>query len=217
MRKHSLRLLSLLVFLFALVPVMAVAATAAPVEGVDYVVIPDGKPFAPVKGKVEVAEVFSYACVHCAHFEPKLQAWKRRQPAYVQLTPVPAALSSSWIPYARAYFAAEASGLVGRTHAAVFAALHETGGLPMSNPSVDELAGFYAGFGADRAKFAALLRGPQVDAKLEQARRFAIASGVEGTPSIVVNGKYRVTGGSTYDDVLRITDWLVARERNARK
>lgn len=214
MKNRALRCLHPVVLaLLAALPWFAFAANPTPVEGVDYEVIADGKPFAPVKGKVEVAEVFSYACVHCAQFEPKLQAWKRRQPAHVKLTPVPAALSSSWIPYARAYFAAEASGLVGKTHPAVFAALHETGSLPLSNASVDELTAFYAGFGADRAKFAALLRSPQIDAKLDHARKFAIASGVEGTPSIVVNGKYRVTGGRTYDDVLRITDWLVARER----
>src|SRR5690606_26496095 len=82
-RKHmktrpTLRLM--LAALFSLLPMLAPAADApAPKEGVDYEVIPDGKPFAPVKGKVEVAEVFSYACVHCAHFEPILQAWKRKQ------------------------------------------------------------------------------------------------------------------------------------------
>ena len=218
MKHRALRWLHPIVLaLLVCTPSFASAANPAPVEGVDYEVIADGKPFAPVKGKVEVAEVFSYACVHCAHFESKLQAWKRRQPAHVKLTPVPAALSSSWVPYARAYFAAEASGLVPKTHTAVFTALHETGGLPLNNVSVEELTTFYAGFGADPARFAALLRSPQVDARLDQARKFAMASGVEGTPSIVVNGKYRVTGGSTYDDVLRITDWLVARERAAAK
>lgn len=189
----------------------------APVAGVDYEVIADGKPYAPLNGKVEVAEVFSYACVHCAHFEPKLQAWKKRQPAHVRLTPVPAALSSAWIPYARAYYAAEMSGMLAQSHGAVFKALHETGSLPMRNVSVDELSAFYAGLGADRARFAALLRSPEVDAKVEHARAFAVASQVGGTPTLVVNGKYRVTGGSNYDDVLRITDWLVARERGAGK
>lgn len=217
-KRMTLRLLSPLLALLAALPGLAVADVASPVAGVDYEVIADGKPFAPQAGKVEVAEVFSYACVHCAHFEPKLQAWKKKQAADVKLTQVPAALSSAWVPYARAFYAADMSGLLGKTHAAVFDALHETGSLPMRNVSIDELVAFYAGYGADRGKFTALLRSPQVDAKVEQARQFALASGVDGTPSLIVNGKYRVTGGSTFDDVLRITDWLVARERkNTRK
>ena len=57
---------------------------------------------------------------------------------------------------------------------------------------------------------------PDVEAKLARSKQFAIASGVEGTPTVIVNGKYRVTGRSL-DDVLRTTDYLVARERTARK
>lgn len=216
--KTRLTLRLMLTALFSLLPMLALAADApAPKEGVDYEVIPEGKPFAPVKGKVEVAEVFSYACIHCAHFEPSLQAWKRKQGPGVQVVQVPAALSSSWIPYARAYYAAELSGVLAKTHAAVFDALHKDGSLPMHNVSADELVAFYAGHGVDRARFNTLLRGPEVDARVEKARAFAIASGVRGTPTLIVNGKYRVTGGESYDDVLRITDWLVARERGARR
>src|SRR5688500_6235588 len=103
----------LLLLLLALLPAVAGAAPAAapaPVEGKDYVVIPDGKPFAPLNGKVEVVEVFGYTCIHCAHLEPIISAWKRKQPSYVRLTPVPAAFGGYWIPYARAYYAAEVLG-----------------------------------------------------------------------------------------------------------
>ena len=55
--------------LLLLSPLFAHAAT--PVAGVDYVEIPNGKPFAPLNGKVEVVEVFGYTCIHCAHFQPQ--------------------------------------------------------------------------------------------------------------------------------------------------
>jgi protein dithiol oxidoreductase (disulfide-forming) len=210
----------LLLLLLALLPAVAGAAPAAepaPVEGKDYVVIADGKPFAPLNGKVEVAEVFGYTCIHCAHLEPIISAWKRKQPSYVRLTPVPAAFGGYWIPYARAYYAAEVLGVLGKTHADMFKALHERGALPIQNATADEIAGFYAGYGVDRKKFVDTLNGPVVDARLERARAFVAAAGVEGTPSIIVNGKYRVVGGRNYDDMLRIADQLVARERRGGK
>ena len=213
------RLLPVLITLLALLPVTTRAAPAAPaplVEGQDYEVIAEGQPFAPVKGKIEVAEVFGYTCIHCAHLEPTLVAWKKTLPRDVQLTPVPAAFGGYWIPYARAFFAAQQLGVQPRTHQAVFDALHKTGALPIQNASVDEIANFYASQGVDRAKVVAALRGPAVDAQLAKARDWVAGAGVEGTPTLIVNGRYRVTGGRTYSDMLKIADRLVARER-ARK
>ncbi|HJS35322.1 MAG TPA: thiol:disulfide interchange protein DsbA/DsbL [Pseudoxanthomonas sp.] len=210
------RLLPVLITLLALLPAATLAAppASAPlIEGQDYEVIPDGKPFAPAKGKIEVVEVFGYTCIHCAHLEPTLAAWKKKLPRDVQLTPVPAAFGGYWIPYARAFYAAQQLGVQERTHQAVFDALHKTGNLPIQNASAEEIAGFYASQGVDRAKFIAALRGQVVDQQLAKAQDWVAAAGVEGTPTIIVNGKYRVTGGGNYSDRLKIADRLVARER----
>ena len=208
-------LLSLLV-LFAFAPSVQAQALPGLTEGKEYRLIADGSPYRPAAGKIEVAEVFGYTCIHCAHFEPTLAAWKKTLPRDVQLTPVPAAFGGYWIPYARAFFAAQQLGVQPRTHQAVFDALHKTGALPIQKASPEEIAGFYASQGVDRARFMAALRGPQVDAQLARARDWVAAAGVEGTPTIIVNGKYRVIGGRTYDDMLKIAERLVARER-ARK
>jgi len=162
-------------------------------------------------GKVEVAEVFGYSCIHCWHLEPTLAAWKKRQPAHVKFTPVPAAFGGYWTTYARAYFAAQKLGLLERTHTAVFKAVHESGSLPIQNVSNGQIARFYAGHGADPKAFAATMTGKEVEAQLERARRFATASGVEGTPTLIVNGRYRVTARS-FPEAMRTVDYLVARE-----
>ncbi len=213
------RLLTVLLLLptLLLASVTAQASPEKPVEGEDYAVIADGKPLQPLNGKVEVVEAFSYTCIHCAHFEPTVSAWARKQPAWVRFTPVPVAFNSAAVPYARAYYAAEISKVLATTHAQVFKALFEDGSLPMHNPTAGELTGFYARYGVDAAKFEAVLRGPAVTAKLEQARDFLITSQIEGTPSLIINGKYRVTGGSTFEDQLRIADYLIARERRGGK
>jgi thiol:disulfide interchange protein DsbA len=59
----------------------------------------------------------------------------------------------------------------------------------------------------------ATLNGPGVDAEMQRAYDFLERSGVEGTPTMIVAGKYRVTAPPA--DVLRIVDQLVARERAA--
>ena len=200
--------------LLLLMPLLARAAD--PVAGTDYVVIPDGKPYAPLDGKVEVVEVFGYTCIHCAHFQPVVAAWQKKQPPSVRFTPVPAAFGGYWMPYARAYYAAAKLRVLGKTHDAMFKALHETGSLPIQNATAGEIATFYAGYGVDPKAFVAAMDSPATDLLLDRSRDFAVAAGIEGTPTIVVNGKYRVTARN-FDDTLRVTDYLIAKERAARK
>ena len=202
-------------FLLALLlPFSALAAPpAAPVEGTDYEVIENGAPFEPVAGRIEVVEVFGYTCHHCANFEPAVQAWKAKLPKDVKFTPLAAPFGGYWTPFARAYYAAKALGIADRSHEAVFRALHEDGTLPR-NPTDGELAGFYAQFGVPQERFMATLNSPGVDAALERARAFLERSGVEGTPTLIVAGKYRVIAPQA--EALRVASQLVARERAAK-
>jgi protein dithiol oxidoreductase (disulfide-forming) len=195
-----------------LLPLVACAAepAAGPVAGRDYVEIEGGAPWRPLEGKVEVAEVFAYWCPHCAHVAPQLVAWKARLPADVRVTYVPLP-SGEQDAMARAFFAAEAAGVLDRTHDALFRAIHDEQTLPR-NATIDELAAFYGSLGLDPAKMQAAMQGFSVGQKLPLARQFAIRSGVEGTPTLIVNGRYRVLGG-TLDDSLRIAGQLVSRLR----
>ncbi|MBN8225261.1 MAG: thiol:disulfide interchange protein DsbA/DsbL [Xanthomonadales bacterium] len=187
----------------------------APVAGVDYVQIANGQPLQPGTGRIEVAEVFGYTCPHCAHFEPELQAWKKRQAADVALVQVPAPFGGSWDPYARAYYAAEALGVLAQSNEAMFDAIHVKRTMPVGpNVGAAELAPFYAQYGVDAKRFADTYNSFGVDAKINRARQFAVKSGVESTPSIVVNGKYRVTVDQDgFGKMLQTVDWLVAQER----
>lgn len=214
-RLASLLLASLLLSPLALAAGKPAAPRGpAPVAGTDYEIIEGGQPFAPSKGTVEVAEVFGYTCPACARFEPLLAAWKAKQPADVKVTLIPAPFGGPWVPYARAYYAGESLGVTARSHPRVFRALHEAGELPR-NPTADELATFYAGLGVPATRFHAAYASADVDARLERAEHFIRRSGVDGTPALVVNGKYRVRGTS-FEDMLRIAEHLIARERLAR-
>jgi thiol:disulfide interchange protein DsbA len=120
------------------------------------------------------------------------------------------------MPYAKAYYAAKELDLVDKTHTAVFNAIHVEHSLP-GEPAIAtdaQIAQFYARYGADAADFARRMESAPVAQKLRAADAFIERSGVDATPTMVVNGKYRVTGSSP-EDTLRIVDALVARERTA--
>ncbi|MEQ8034695.1 thiol:disulfide interchange protein DsbA/DsbL [Xanthomonas sp. WHRI 6106] len=202
--------------LLILVPLAACAAdkTAPPVEGEDYTLIDGGQPYAPLAGKVEVVEVFGYTCPHCAHFEPTLEAWAAKQPAYVRFTPLPAAFGGYWDAFARAYFAADILGVAKRSHRAMFDAIHEKQSVPTQNVSADELAVFYADYGVPQQRFVDTFKSEAVDARLKAAREFALRSKLPGTPALIVNGRYLI-GARNYPDMLRVADYLIAREHAA--
>ncbi|WP_019399009.1 thiol:disulfide interchange protein DsbA/DsbL [Pseudoxanthomonas sp. GW2] len=204
-------LTGLLLLFLARVPA-APAATPELQEGVDYVRIEAG-PLDPRAGRIEVAEVFAYTCPPCASFEPRLQEWKRRLPADVDLVQVPAAFGGASDTWARTYYASRQLGVATRSHPALFEALHQRHSLPR-NPTPQELGEFFKDFGVDPERLRAALADPQVGEQVRKAGAWIRTIDLEGTPSLVVNGRYRVRGRD-FDDMLRIAGALVARERAA--
>lgn len=190
------------------------ASAPAPRQGVDYEVLPTPQPTYG-QGKIEVAEVFSYRCIHCAQFQPYVNTWKKTLPADVRWEYVPGVFGGSWDDFARAYFAAEILGVHAKTHDAVFKGVFVDKMVTTGTP--DEIADMYSKFGVDRAKFLATAQSFGVTAKLNRAKQFALRTGVNATPTVIVNGKYRVnvTNDRGFDGMLATVNYLVARERAA--
>ncbi|MCB1568185.1 MAG: thiol:disulfide interchange protein DsbA/DsbL [Xanthomonadales bacterium] len=208
-------------FLFAAALLMAAivpaspAHAADPVQGVDYALI---DPPVPPKdsGKIEVVEVFGYSCSHCAHFAPTMSQWKAKQPADVNVEYLPAAFGGIWEIYARVYYTAATMGVVDATHDALFKALHEER-RPINK--LEDIADFYAEHGVNKEQFLSTIDSFPVNAKLDEARRRAMAYGVDATPTMVVDGKYRIMAGKEggFERMLQVVDFLIAKERAARK
>lgn len=188
----------------------------APVAGTDYVVIAGGAPYRPSPGKIEVVEVFGYVCPACAAFQPLANDWKAKRPADVDFTYVPAPFGPDWIPYAKGFYVAESEGLVEQSHNDLIHAIHVQQSMPGEgdSPKEADVAGFYAAYGADPKAFLAKMNSFANNAQVNRGKQFMIRSGVQSTPTLVVAGKYRVQG-KTFEDMLRITDHLVAMERAA--
>lgn len=187
----------------------------APVAGTDYVEIASGQPFKPGNPNIEVVEAFGYTCPACAQFEPLVSAWAARLPADVEFIPVPAPFGGFWMPYAKAYYAAESLGLAGQSHDAMFEAFHVQRQLNHES-SEPEIAQFYGQFGVDPQEFARTMSSFSVNAKVNRARQFLQRTGVDATPTLVIDGHYRVIGGDSWDEKLRIADHLIAMRRDAR-
>ena len=214
MIKRFLMLSLALLWSFAAAGAPASTAAATLVAGTDYEVIEGGTPFDPLAGKIEVTEVFGYWCHVCADFQPMVDRWKRKLPKDVRFTYAPLEAANG-DQFARGYYAAKATGQLARTHNAVFDAVHAQRTLP-KNPTAGELAAFYVARGANAKHFTTALQSAATTNSVRRAREFAVRSNVPGTPTVVINGKYRVTGRSL-QDILRIADLLVAQERAAKR
>lgn len=81
--------------------------------------------------------------------------------------------------------------------------------------SMDELATFYSQFGADESKFLSTAQSFAVDGKLRRDQLLVQSYGVQGTPSLVVGGKYRIAGNAavpSFEVMLDVVDYLVEIE-----
>lgn len=194
-------------------PVEPTAAATTWEAGKNYFVIEPAQPTAS-GDKVEVVEVFSYACVHCAHFQPYAEQIKRALPAYATFSYMPAQFNEVWAAYARAFYTAQTLGVLEQTHQALFDAIHRD-----QRPirSMDDIAAFYAEHGVPKDKFMQTANSMVVESQLANAARMVPAYGVDGTPTIIVNGKYRLTGASAggYPKVIELVEWLVKKEHDA--
>lgn len=187
-----------------------------PVAGKDFEEIAGGAPFDSVPGKIEVVEVFGYVCPACARFAPIIAPWQRKLPADVVFHYVPAPFGPEWVPYAKGYYVAESLGLVERTHDALIEAIHVQKTMPGEGDGPDEqaIANFYGVYGANPKQFLDMMDSFAVSTKVNRGKQFMQRSGVTGTPTVIIDGKYRIIADS-YEDVLRIADHLIARERAA--
>jgi thiol:disulfide interchange protein DsbA len=203
--------------LLAVFALAGAAAAQAPVADKEYKLITP--PQRTESGrKIEVIEFFSYACPHCADFEPSLQDWLKRKPKDVEYRAVPMVFRDAWRPLAKLYFSLEQMGLVDKYHMKVFDAIHKQDQQLFTDQAVID---WVAKQGVDKARFQQIYSSFGTDTKVQRAAAMGRAYGVQFTPSIAVNGKYwtgpsMVQGAGGGLDLLRffdVVDQLIAMER----
>lgn len=188
------------------------AEGAAPTytEGQQYVATTAAQRLDPKDGKVEVVEVFSYGCIHCAHYEEYAEKLQKELPKGVVFRTVPAAFNDAWLPYAQVYYAAKKLGVVEKTHAQLFKAIH---GDHYPLATLDELADWYVKTaGVDKAKFLAAANSAETRDRILADTKVLQAWGIDGTPTIVVDGKYRSAQIKDFDELNGVAKYLVDKE-----
>jgi thiol:disulfide interchange protein DsbA len=192
-------------------------ARPALVAGQDY------QPITPAQAtpgdKVVVTEVFSYACPHCADFQPYANELKGKLPTGAKFELLPAVFNAMWEPYARGFYTAQSMGLVDKTHQALFDAIHRDHE-PLR--TIQDLANlFYANYGASPGEFLSTATSFVIEGELASGNRKVREWQVDATPTLVIDGKYRVTAnpdrGIGFQQMVQIALQLVDQELAAKR
>jgi protein dithiol oxidoreductase (disulfide-forming) len=165
--------------------------------------------------KVEVVEVFSYACIHCKNFEGEAEAWRAQAPDYVDYQRLPATFNDTWKALAQGYYTAEALGVTEQVHRPIFSAIHERGQNVADPERMAEVFAAEAGIAAEQ--FHQTFRSFGVRSRVQQADARGRAYRLTGTPAMIVDGMYRVDarGAGSNAGMLEVVDYLVAQRRTA--
>ncbi len=166
--------------------------------------------------KVEVIEFFWYGCPHCYDFEPILASWVKKLPANVDFIRQPAAFSDLWAKHAKAFYVAQALGVLDKVHADFFDALQNK---HQKLENEEQLGAFFTAHGVKEADFHEAYNSFLVDTKVRQAAVTPARYGVTGVPVLIVNGKYKVDGKSagSHEKMIEVTNQLIKRESTAKK
>ncbi|WP_338574044.1 thiol:disulfide interchange protein DsbA [Pseudomonas canadensis] len=194
---------------------MTAQAADVPLEaGKTYVELTNPVPVSE-PGKIEVVELFWYGCPHCYAFEPTINPWVEKLPKDVNFRRIPAMFGGPWDAHGQLFLTLEAMGVEHKVHNAVFDAIQKQG-KRLTKP--DEMADFVATQGVDKDKFVATFNSFAIQGQIKQAKELAQKYGVQGVPTMIVNGKYRFDLGTSGgpEQTLNVADQLIAKERAAK-
>jgi len=183
-------------------------------EGFEYKLVSPAQPTI-TKNKVEVVELFWFGCPHCYHFEPDLNNWLANKPENVVFVRIPAVFNQVWALHARAYYTAESLGLYENNshkfHDAFFDEFHNKKNRLMDKKSLQT---FFARFGVSSEDFNNTFDSFAVNTKVNRAITLSKRYQLDGVPSMIINGKYRVDGpmAGGRKGMIKVMNFLINKE-----
>ena len=201
MKKNTL--ISLFIIFFSL------STTAEYRLGVDYRIVDNPL---PVKrdGIVEVSETFWYGCNACYQFDPVINSWASRQESDVRLTKMPVTWGGIHQLHASLYYTIEALKLDPSTHAAVFVTIHKEGNF-LQNPKAIE--DFLKKFGVAPEVSKQYMNSFTVKQMVNRGIKHSRQLKVSSVPMMIVDGKYIIEPKGSYENILKVVDYVVELQR----
>lgn len=209
------RISSLLASLALVASAALLPATSLPAAGIDptgkYELVKPPQP-TDTPDKVEVVEVFWYGCPHCFTFLPAMEQYAKGKPDYVAVRHMPAIFRDSWVEHARAFYTADLLGVQERIHRPLFEAIHVG---KQRLDTREDLMKFFEQHGVSNGDFNKTYDSFAVQTLMRKSQVMQQRYGVRGTPTVIVNGKYRVSGSlaGSPQNIIKVIEALVERER----
>lgn len=190
----------------------------------------EGKQFKPVmtsasnpmrlkipENKIVVVEFFSYGCPSCFNLEPTLEKWLKTKPADVEFKRIPVAFEQGWDMYSKAYYTADALGILPKISPALFNAVQRKG---EDLTSLQAMQQFFMANGVSKKDFKnTFIYSPGIDMALQRSKNLMTAYQINDIPTIVVNGKYYTTielAKGNDQRMMQIVSFLISKEKNKR-
>jgi thiol:disulfide interchange protein DsbA len=151
---------------------------------------------------------------------------RKSLPSNARMGYLPAAFNAgeSWPMFQRAYYTAVALGLMPKMHETLFSGVWSSNELAVvepdgrklksPQPTIEDAAKFVAKkAGIKPEQFLATAKSFSVDANCRRADQIVKAYKIQGTPSLVVDGRYLVnmSGVKSESELIELVNWLVAK------
>jgi len=188
--------------------------------GTNYTPLVPAQPTNVSPGKVEVVEVFWYACPHCNALEPFIQSWVKNKPEYVEFVRVPVMWGPVHRAHAKLFYMLRALNRADLDQK-VFDTIHKDGNMLVAN---DEQVtrkmqlDFLKAQGVSTEDFNKAWDSFTVSTGLQRAEQLTERYKVQGVPLIVINGKYTTDPGQAGGpgQMLQLINDLAASEKQRR-
>ncbi|MDP6917201.1 MAG: thiol:disulfide interchange protein DsbA/DsbL [SAR86 cluster bacterium] len=162
--------------------------------------------------KIEVVEVFWFGCNHCYALESYIQPWKKDLPNDVDFWKSHITWNAQAETHARLFYSAKALGIEEKAIPAAFTAIWRERRNLLGNSEVEY---FFKGFGIEKERYLSVSNSFGVNNAVKQANNRMRQWAVTGVPTIIVNGKYKVSGTREIgtSKLLEVVDFLIEKER----
>ena len=162
--------------------------------------------------KIEVVDIFWYGCPSCYNLHDDLELWHKKLGSDVLFIRKPVAVRRDWLNHAKIWLTAKMLGVEEKLHHKVFNAIHKDR-LQLNN--IESITEFFVKNGIDELKFKQVFNSAEINKQIQALNQQMAQYKINVTPSLIINGRYLIPGKDDDEKMLRIADYLIAKERLA--